>query len=291
MEKIYGAKNDLIFKKIFGELKYKTVIKGFLSAILDIPEDEYDLISVESPFLSIEDAIDDKIGILDVKLKTKNGKIIDIEMQVAHVQNMRERALWYTSKMITEQIKSKEPYKKIQKVVSIIIAGDGILITENGNRHNKYLLRNEQNDSVFSDKIEVNVLDLKKLPSDSENPELTEWIDFFNAKSMNSLERLAKSENEAVVEAAEAVIDLNTDEKTRIKAEQRENALRSYITDIEGSKEEGIKEGMAKGIEKGMAKGKKERNIEIAKNLLSMNLSVQQITQATGLTAEEIEKL
>ena len=34
-----------------------------------------------------------------------------------------------------------------------------------------------------------------------------------------------------------------------------------------------------------------EKSIEIAKNLLSMNMSVDDITKATGLTKEEIENL
>ena len=39
-------------------------------------------------------------------------------------------------------------------------------------------------------------------------------------------------------------------------------------------------------LEKGIEKGK----IEIAKNLLKMGISIEQISEATGLTKEEIEK-
>ena len=42
-----------------------------------------------------------------------------------------------------------------------------------------------------------------------------------------------------------------------------------------------------KGIEKGMS----QRSLEIARNLLSLGLPIDQITQATGLTEEEIELL
>ncbi len=37
--------------------------------------------------------------------------------------------------------------------------------------------------------------------------------------------------------------------------------------------------------------GKKERNLEIAKNLLQENVPIEVILKATGLTKEEIEKL
>ena len=42
-----------------------------------------------------------------------------------------------------------------------------------------------------------------------------------------------------------------------------------------------------KGIEKGM----NQRSLEIARNLLSLGLPIDQITQATGLTEEEVELL
>ena len=52
-------------------------------------------------------------------------------------------------------------------------------------------------------------------------------------------------------------------------------------------KEEGKEEGRAEGRAEGMS----QRSLEIAQNLLSLGLPVDQITQATGLTEEEIELL
>ena len=45
------------------------------------------------------------------------------------------------------------------------------------------------------------------------------------------------------------------------------------------------------GKEEGRKEGEEKRNIEIAKNLLKLNFPVEAISQATGLTAGEIEKL
>ena len=43
--------------------------------------------------------------------------------------------------------------------------------------------------------------------------------------------------------------------------------------------------------DKGKAEGIKENTIEIAKNLLKENVDVETISKATGLTAENIQKL
>jgi predicted transposase/invertase (TIGR01784 family) len=65
--------------------------------------------------------------------------------------------------------------------------------------------------------------------------------------------------------------------------------------DLEDMKNTGIRIGMEQGREQGRDEGREQgidqRNIEIAKNLLNMNLSLEQIEEATGLTKEEIEKL
>ena len=52
-----------------------------------------------------------------------------------------------------------------------------------------------------------------------------------------------------------------------------------------------IKKAEEKAEARGEAKGKAERNIEIAKNLLSQNIHINTISTATGLSIAEIEKL
>jgi predicted transposase/invertase (TIGR01784 family) len=44
-------------------------------------------------------------------------------------------------------------------------------------------------------------------------------------------------------------------------------------------------------LEEGEKKGSKEQKLEIAKNMLSKNMSVDTIAEITGLTKEEIENL
>ena len=50
-------------------------------------------------------------------------------------------------------------------------------------------------------------------------------------------------------------------------------------------------EARENGINDGISKGENKKSIEIAKNLLSMNMSLEDISKATGLTVEEINKL
>ena len=57
----------------------------------------------------------------------------------------------------------------------------------------------------------------------------------------------------------------------------------------------GIEEGKAMGIQEGKAMGIQEgkdlRNLEVAKNLLDMNIPIPAIIKATGISAEDIARL
>jgi predicted transposase/invertase (TIGR01784 family) len=52
-----------------------------------------------------------------------------------------------------------------------------------------------------------------------------------------------------------------------------------------------IRQGIDIGMEKGIEKGALNEKIEIAKNLKSMGLPIQDISKATGLSEEEIENI
>ena len=64
---------------------------------------------------------------------------------------------------------------------------------------------------------------------------------------------------------------------------------------IAEGKEIGMKEGMAKGKQEGLAegmeKGMNQKALEIAKNMLAMGLSAEQVAKATQLPLEIIKNL
>ena len=80
-------------------------------------------------------------------------------------------------------------------------------------------------------------------------------------------------------------------------------AYRDIKNSVDTAKREGIAEGMEKGMELGMAKGKQEglaegmekgmnqKALEIAKNMLAMGLSAEQVAKATQLPLEIIKNL
>ena len=65
----------------------------------------------------------------------------------------------------------------------------------------------------------------------------------------------------------------------------------SIDTALEKGREEGMAKGMEKGLEKGREEGMEKEKIATARRLLSMGLSEKQVSTATELPLEEIQKL
>ena len=70
-------------------------------------------------------------------------------------------------------------------------------------------------------------------------------------------------------------------------------AYRDIKNSVDTAKREGIAEGkeigMKEGMEKGMEKGMNQKALEIAKNMLAMGLSAEQVAKATQLPLDIIK--
>ena len=60
---------------------------------------------------------------------------------------------------------------------------------------------------------------------------------------------------------------------------------------VKTATEKALSEGKAKGKAEGLSEGEAKKSLEIAKKMLVMGLSTEQIAQATGLSEEEVIKL
>jgi hypothetical protein len=79
MTPLFSPKEDLVFKLLFGDERHIDLLSGFLKAVLPLPGDDLAEISLISPTLPAEFPAD-KVGILDVQVRTRSGRLIDVEI-------------------------------------------------------------------------------------------------------------------------------------------------------------------------------------------------------------------
>jgi predicted transposase/invertase (TIGR01784 family) len=116
---ILKPRSDVVFKRLMSD---KRLLISFLQSALDLPPEDYADVQIVDPHL-LGERPEDKLGILDVKVTTGQGNIVDIEIQLTQVPGMRERAIFYLSGMIREQVQSGEDYRKIKRAICILITG------------------------------------------------------------------------------------------------------------------------------------------------------------------------
>jgi len=178
---------DVIFKLLMGTENSKEILTDFLLAVLNLLPDEYDEITIQNPFL-LQEYKGDKLGILDVKLKLKSGKILNIEIQVDPMPFMESRILFYVSKLITEQIGESDQYEKIKRVISIIITGHP-LIKQSEKYHHHFGLFDIESGVLLTDALEIHTLEVPKariVDEDAESADLLNWMKFFMPRRRRS---------------------------------------------------------------------------------------------------------
>ncbi len=106
----YNPKIDLVFRKLFGSEENKDILLSFVNSILEQEMTITDL-KLKNPY-NIASYIEGKTSILDIKAVDENGIWYDIEMQIGEQGFYGKRALYYWSKVYSEQIEKAEKYIK-----------------------------------------------------------------------------------------------------------------------------------------------------------------------------------
>jgi hypothetical protein len=83
-------KSDVVFKLLFGDERNIDLLADFLKSVLKLQDDEFSAITIIDPHL-LRKHPDKKLGIIDLKVKTKSEKIVHVEIQLSNLPQMPER--------------------------------------------------------------------------------------------------------------------------------------------------------------------------------------------------------
>lgn len=271
--------NDFIFKKIFGEKGNEDILIAFINAVLKRTKKEQivEVEIIDNKQLTKE-LILDKTGIIDVRAKTSKGENIDIEVQLTDQGNMDKRTLFYWGKMYLENIKQGQDYTSLEKVITINILDFEFLGTETY-QSSFHLWEDIEKDYMLTDVVEIHFLELpkfrKKKDKDYRENDIERWLMFLEKDISETTLKELISLDTAIEKAEQKIEYLSSDEEAMRIYYERERSLHERANMISSAE--------ARGVEKG--------KLEIAKNLLDMKISIEQIVLATGLTEEEINKI
>jgi predicted transposase/invertase (TIGR01784 family) len=187
--------SDRIVRAVFGCQKNIRNTEALLKPIIGIPPEDYAGMRVVSPAF-FRRWRGDKQGILDIRLATKSGRTIHIEIQINPFRAMIPRILYYQARMVADQIHSGEDFGQIQQVISVVILDYSLLSGK------KYLSVFEFRDiesggcgngapEPFTDLQEIVIIELRKLPAEDDGTALWPHLKFLACKTEEEMAMLA----------------------------------------------------------------------------------------------------
>ncbi|OQY10836.1 MAG: transposase, partial [Fusobacteriia bacterium 4572_132] len=239
---------DFAFKKLFGVEENKELLVDFINSIVS-KADQVNEITLLNPY-NEKNFRNDKISILDIKAKSVNGKIYNIEMQIADQDYYNKRALYYWSRLYSGQLSSGINYDNLKKTIGINILNFNCL--DEKNYHNIYKLKNTETNNEFIDDIEIHFIELEKY-DEKISTMLDRWVNFLKKADVYDNNRLPK-ELEEVATIKKAIDLLNNMNFTEDERESYEARLK-WLRDEEMALKTAEKKGVAIGIKKGIIKG------------------------------------
>lgn len=283
---LLSLKSDWVFKKIFTKEGNEDLLIDFLEAVLNTKINKIELRNTEL----LKNSEEQKKGILDIKAELNDNSIIDIELQVQNQKDIIERDLFYLAKMYADQFKAGEEYVNAKKVIVINLLDFDICKrnTYHSIIHLKfedytketYLKLYDEEQTTLTDKLEIHIIELTKFLrlKDFKNNTLVDWLLLMSGER-EMIEMALSRKAKKIEKAVKELEYLSQDEKARAEYEAYDMAIRDEKSMIIFAERKGKEEG------------KKENSIEVAKEMLKINIPIETIIQVTKLTKEEIIKL
>ena len=246
---ILKPKLDVIFKMIFGDERNTEIIIAFIAALLDLPKENINKISILNAEVP-EEEYDLKFSRLDLRMDINNSgenEIVNIEIQILSEPNYQDRSLLYWSKNFNTQLKTGEPYSKLKRTVCLNIINFDLFKSDI--YHSAFTLMEKERHEILTDKIEIHFFELKKLKKflneQGENHKtspMENWLSFVNVETEDDIMLLEKNlhEEDQVLNNAIVVLKrISSDEKAKQIAELREKRLHDEATALEAAEVRG----------------------------------------------------
>lgn len=249
---------------------FKWFINVSLKKSINLDISDYKIVNNILP----KNNIHDKGKTLDV-VATNKKRVIDLEVNASYYNTLNIRNFAYIAGKYAEEVKASETYDVSRTFIQINYTKG---LSKDAPICEVYTLRGENSGKNYIDNFIVIVYNVDKAMKlwKQGNKEYS----FIAMLEANEEElKLIGKEDKIMEKIKDEIIRLNKNEHFTKWMSEEEDARKVRNTLI------------AEAEEYGISKGVSEEKINIAKNLLNMNLSVEDITKATGLSLEEIKKL
>ena len=286
--------NDFAFKKIFGTIANKLALISFLNAVLRSHIPIVD-VTIVNPY-NLQDFLDDKLSILDIKAVDANGSIYDIEMQLTIFEGLIQRVVFYGCEMFAGQLNAGDDYTQLHPVYCICLI-NGVLWKDAEKVHHAFRLTDQESGRTLEKTIEIHTLELGRYNLNEADLVMASMRDrwlywFLHAHEYEPEALLAlfpESEMQLATITLARITEITEDKKMY---DAREKALRDQQWALNAAHREGEIEGEIKGKIEGKIEGEMKGEIKLIRTLEGiLGLALSSVEDLQKLDLEALQML
>ncbi len=288
----FNRLNDVYVKALLGDENKKNLTLDFINSTLERTGDRAftDLQFInkeqEPPFEH------GKVTILDILAEMNDGSKVDIEIQVARHDFLKERSLYYWARMYASELHQGDAYRFLKPTISIVLLGfNGAF--KSPDYHHAYVIQDIKTHERLTEQLEMHFVELEKVRiSDIKKVKRKDtWFLYFSPKCTEAERKELAMKNNAIKKAIDYEDLFHGNKNLWYAYEQNEKAIRDYNSLMDTSRREGEAVGERRGREKGRIEGAAEKSAKIALSLLRDKMPLAKIAQWTNLPEEEIRQI
>ncbi len=300
--KYLDPKNDLTFKKIFGE--HPDIMKSFLNSILPLEEDQYIVSLTYSDPALLPVLPELKHSIVDVRCIDNFERIFIVEMQMYWTSSFASRMLFNSSKAYVKQIGKGYKYSELHPVYGLSIVDDIFLTDEKDkdNYYHHYRLAHQELPNKYIPGIELIFIELPKFKAStfSEKKIRNLWLRFLTEIDEKTTEISKELYSESSIKDALEYLQESAFSKDQLAYYDKYwDNIRVERTALQDYFNKGLKvsydnmiaaEAKASDAE-AKASDAEAKVLKSAKQMKSFGIPFDSIQIATGLSIDDIDKL
>ncbi len=256
---------DYGFKRLFGSEPHKDILIDFLNQLFQGRKVIRDLTYNNAERNG--DYVADRKVIFDLLCTGDNGEQFIVEMQRARQENFKDRAVFYTSRLISSQVqRSKKSWNYQLKEVFFIALLEFRMESHDDFYLHNYVLSDRETHEIFYDKLEYKFIELPKFTKteDQLETDLDRWL--FLLKHLSGMDKIPLYLDKRVFEKVFRIAELS-----KLKPEERmayDSSLKakwdyeSAVRYAEKIAAENAEKAMQRGWEKGHEMGHQQGHLE-----------------------------
>ena len=288
----FNPMNDAICKFIFGREERKSILIGFLNAVLEgsLGHSITDIRYIPTEQIPLNNT--GKSTRYDVACELDTGEFVDVEVQVVDHKNMDKRTLLYWAQMYSARSHSGEDYDELRPAITINVVSFIINPADpDESPHSEYSMYKKNTWWRLNKQEEVHFIEIPKFLRAVRKPfrrmtRIERWMEYFsNRLNEQEKEELAMSDKAIGDAYAAARVFFKSPEET-MKYINRELAAMDYRSGMRAAREEGRTEGRSEGLAEGVAQGRAEAEQRYSR-LLQILLAQNRVNDIAKIAADK----